>query len=53
MAQKNLKEFRRSAEPSLSNIKGLKYDLAWVEGMAQPLQLAVGKAKDPLEADVQ
>jgi len=40
MAQQNLDDFREATTSALSGAKGLKYDLAWVEGKSKPLQLA-------------
>src|SRR5258708_5104392 len=40
LADSNLKEFQKSTQPTLSEIKNLKYRLAWVEDSWRPLQLA-------------
>lgn len=40
-ADLNLKNFVRSTQPDLSEIKNLKYKLAWVEGMSKVKQTAL------------
>lgn len=39
-AKKNLKDLRDAISPELSEVRNLKYELAWVEGQNKALQLA-------------